>query len=202
MNDMVLVGSFAAMLLMAMPVDPSVLQDLNSPVYAVREKARETLRANFHQTAPEAWKELVDSLHLHKGESVSQVTRDCDANGIPLFLFQEDGTVTSHLHVDEGWALVCDVRGDVLETFSLSQTPSGIANNLPPVLRNDPPPHFTGLWRTYREDGQRVSEIYYVSGIRGGPLSDGGMGRVPPLQDRTMTIHVETKIETGTKTSK
>jgi hypothetical protein len=179
--------------MMTMPISPSVVQDLNSPQYAVREKARETLRINFHQTTLETWKELVGSLHLHKGEPASQVIIDCRAHDLPLLVLQDDGTYISQVHFDSSWSLLCSFRDGVLGDFTFSLAP--------PILKNDPPANFNGVWRIYREDGQRVSDDYYVNGVRAGPLSDGVMPQLPHVTDKVIT-NVQVEEQSGTKTDK
>jgi hypothetical protein len=50
----------------------------------------------------------------------------------------------------------------------------------PPILRLTPPENFTGLWRTYRENGDVVSQIYYSKGRAIGPLVDSPIYPVSP----------------------
>jgi len=184
--------AWGVLLFLAMPVNPSVLKDLNSPEFAVRDRARETLRASFQATSANRWNELKDSLRLKKGEPAAQVADICRQVGITLNVLENDGTYSSHVRLDSSWMLICSFHDGLLEDFTISMSP--------PIILNEPPPLYSGLWRTYRENGELVSADYYVRGIKAGPLSDGGDTHVTEPRNAISNVQVHEEIQkTGEK---
>jgi hypothetical protein len=173
------------LLLATLPVNDQILADLNSPNYAVRDKARDALRASFVPTDRTKW----DSLHAMLVQSKGKNSTD-----IAIVLHDKLGAYTdtvrfgrfsiSWTQLDDDWALECIFEEDSLVDVRLLLQPQ--------VVNSQPPPGYTGIWRVYRMDGSLASDSYYMHGIRGGPLGDGGFGvgalpqsewrRVPPQQ--------------------
>jgi hypothetical protein len=167
-------------LLLAGTVSDSVKADLNSPIYAVREKARDALLSAFVPTPRNKWDALVGSMDLQTGGPAADVQQACRAHGIPLQTINTEAPYTTRVRLDRCWVLVCHLWHNELETFYVACEPVAVSSG--------PPPGFTGLWRIYCENGALLSETNYAHGLATGPLGDG---------DRTtMELRTERAVET------
>jgi len=163
------------LLLMGVPLSNSVAADLNSPIYAVREKARDTLRASFASSDHAKWDALVADLQRHQGDSPSDAASLCQQAGVTLPQFPGEAPpyFIARSRLDSCWMLECRFRdGKLGEAKLVSRAP---------ILRLSPPGNFTGLWRTYRENGDLVDQIYYSKGKAIGPLVDSPVLPAAPI---------------------
>ena len=169
---MVLFGSLALMLL-AMPVSDSVVRDLNSPDWKVRDGARETLRQSFVPTPKKPWTDLIASMNLKTGESQKDVAEAFQKNGLSLAAMDTKVDYTSRVKLDSCWIISVTFSSRALLHFELLLNPG--------LLVTSPPTGYTGIWRTYCLNGDKAYEVYYSHGMPCGPLGDGGMSIMPNL---------------------
>jgi len=179
---MVLLASLAT-LLMGLPISDAIKQDLNSPIYAIREKACAQLRSSYVSTVPDRHDELQKSLHLVKGETFEEVAASCQKAAIPFPGQDTRPSFNISYALDPCVTVTWVFSNRILIDFAIVSAP--------PVIPNTPPTNYTGLWRTYRENGEKVSEIYYSNGRRLGPLSDGGGASIPRIRNENIEIKVE-----------
>ena len=152
------------LLLMGTPLDKSVLPDLNSPIYAVREKARKALHASFVATDRTKWNGLRALLVQGEGKSANEIIAAASEDfGVKIEIEPEGYSCT---RLDRDWVLNCSYSKGTLVDARLKLEP--------PIVTPNPPADYTGVWRSYREDGSIESETYYMHGKPGGPLNDGG----------------------------
>jgi hypothetical protein len=169
------------LLLAALPATDPDLAQLNSPIYAVREKARDALRASFTPTDRTRWDALTTHLQQQKGATFPTVLAVCAGEGVslPNFLTDLPPNFIGRYRLDACWMLQCDFRDDGLASVQLLERPR--------IIPQPPPANYTGLWRTYRENGALASQLYYSKGIRMGPLVDSPIyptrANSPPAPD-------------------
>ncbi|HEX4141306.1 MAG TPA: hypothetical protein VHY09_13230 [Candidatus Methylacidiphilales bacterium] len=158
--------------LLGVPLNDSLKGDLNSPVYAVREKAREALHASFVPTDHTRWNGLRALLAGAKGKPAADVAAAAKEDfGVVINTLAEDWAYTSHCRLDADWVIECHFDGGVLVDARLLLQP--------PDINPAPPLGYTGLWRVYRQDGSVDSATYYMHGKPGGPLNDSAMTESP-----------------------
>jgi hypothetical protein len=173
-----MLAAVIGLILTSMPLSDKVLADLNSPIYAVRERARDVLRASFVPSDRKQWDALSEDLQREIGHSSKEVFAVCARDDAALPNFSEDlpqGLSTYHLRarLDSSWVLECRFRDDQLQEAKLMVRPDPI--------KTVPPDSYTGLWLTYRENGDIESQIYYSKGRALGPLTDSPIYPVAPL---------------------
>lgn len=166
------------LLVAALPAGDSVKADLNSPVYAVREKARGALRASFVPTDRTKWNGLEELLARANGKPAKEIAPTVSASfGVQIPLGDIAAPCTWRHRLDRDWVLVCTFDQGILTSARLLLQP--------PPVNGDPPPNYTGLWRVFLEDGSLKSSSYYIQGKPAGPLGDGTQDfKVPPHLDR------------------
>jgi hypothetical protein len=161
------------LLLVGAPLSDSIMADLESPIYAVREKARDVLRASFVPTDRTKWDGLAAMLKEAKGKSSREIVAAVSQDfGVQIDLVYLGDVSLSHTRLDRDWVLDCRFEDDLLvEARLLLQ---------PPEVNPDPPLNYTGVWRVYGEDGSLESEFYYMHGKPSGPMGDDGTSKLPP----------------------
>lgn len=133
------------------------LEDLASPVQAVRDEAALVLRKSYQSIPETKWLPTLDA--IKKGQSKTEVLEVLH----PFNVTSKSGMGIGQSHrefysLDDAWMLICGYQnqGDIL-----------IYRQLVPSLRHvwvAPPKDFTGKWVVYFINGQKSHEINYKDG--------------------------------------
>ena len=145
----------------------SPTSDLSSTNQATRDAAAKILRETYIPPARTNWDSLIASLIVGMSKSnVLQLLK-------PVIVRQEGGAGSGtfeaeQFRLDDLWILECHFDHGFQGCKLFPQ---------PLDTWVEPPPRFTGIWTTYRVNGQKSYEIHYKDGKRDGVMTsfyDGG----------------------------
>jgi hypothetical protein len=134
--------------------------DLCSQSPEVRSKAAVIIRENhlYRPTRRDLWDKLATEMKV--GEAFSDVINYLHKRGVALQLpasFTPPKGVLN-FRLDDSWVLLCAVDEGFLTDFAIREEPIQI--------QVSPPEEFSGLWRTYRINGEAVNAPYFDKGRR------------------------------------
>jgi hypothetical protein len=141
----------------------SPLSDLSSPSPQIRARAAETIRSNhlYKATPRDKWDKLI--LELKEGDPAQDVSDFLHHHGITTFSpisFERNAIYTFRL--DDSWVLLCAINRTDRDA-PLLLTEHKIVEQ-PKEVFVAPPSGYTGIWLTYRINGQTFGPKHYNQG--------------------------------------
>ncbi len=136
----------------------SPLEDLASPVQAVRDEAAIALRKSYQSIPETKWLPIIE--RIKQGQPKAEILELLRPYHVTIEGGPSGGQSYGEFYrLDDEWMLLCwyEYKRDTL-----------IDRKLDPNLRRvwvDPPKYFTGLWVTYFINGQKSHEINYKVGL-------------------------------------
>ncbi len=121
-------------------------------------------------TPHDKWDALTRHLNGLRGKPARAISARALQSGVLVGVGGANSTWESRTQLDVDWVLICYFyRGTLARADLVTQ---------PPILAIKPPSHYTGIWRTYRANGDVETISYYLNGKWSGPLGDGVEGPV------------------------
>ncbi len=146
------------------PAYGSPFSDLSSPSQDVRAHAAEIIQSDhlYKATPRKQWDKL--AAELKEGMSTLELSNFLKRNGLLISdSFPLNRKATYSFRLDDSWVLMCEImmHHDDLSYYLMDYK---IVEE-PKMVIVSPPINYTGIWKIYRINGEKVEPSYYHNGL-------------------------------------